>query len=518
LRCSAITPAGVSSGTIRSGCATAVQVILEPMPLRRVLSEWGISLGLACMVVAFAAGSGSEPWIKRTGHDARWVVLALVCAAALADAVRRLRLGRNLPSRGLLRFGALAGSFLALAAVSTAWSVSPRLTFERAGSLALLFALAAALASSTAGDLPARVRLFQGLAAGAIAVGILGLPVLAVDYDAAVENVQSWRYRGFTENPNTIAILAGATLPIIVSLAIRSRSRRRQLTWLAGGLLMLGSIIASESRGGLLAACAGTLVVTAIGVEGRRQRIAAMAALLAVFAGGLALRQVASAPGPSFSSEVAAAPSSPPAANPKGQGKGAKTGRTEPKPRGPIVVLQTKTQELPSEQDEIGHPQLSKAATTTVASGRLAAWKGALELIGDRPIVGYGFGTEQNVFIDRWYFFQGGTAENSYLGLLLQIGVIGLALIAAIGCALAVGAFRALRFVEGDERILVVAGLGVLVAAAAIMLIQSYLYSVGNVATATVWISLFALGSVALEPAPRPAQRQLPATVQEAAA
>jgi hypothetical protein len=64
----------------------------------------------------------------------------------------------------------------------------------------------------------------------------------------------------------------------------------------------------------------------------------------------------------------------------------------------------------------------------------------------------------------------------------------------------------------------VVAGLGVLVAAAAIMLIQSYLYSVGNVATATVWISLFALGSVALEPAPRPAQRQLPATVQEAAA
>jgi hypothetical protein len=511
LRCSAITPAGVSSGTIRSGCATAVQVILEPMPLRRVLSEWGIPLGLACMVVAFAAGSASEPWIKRTGHDARWVVLALVCAAALADAVRRLRLTRNLPSRGLLRFGALAGSFLALAAVSTAWSVSPRLTFERAGSLAVLFALAAALASSTAGDLPARVRLFQGLAAGAIAVGILGLPVLVVDYDAAVENVQSWRYRGFTENPNTIAILAGAALPILVSLAIRSRSRRRQLTWLAGGLLMLGSIIASESRGGLLAACAGTLVVTALGVEGRRQRIAAITALLAVFAGGMALRQVASAPGPSFSSQVAAAPTSPPAANPKGRG-------AAPKPRGPIVVLNTKTQELPSEQDEIGHPQLSKAATTTVASGRLAAWKGALELIGDRPILGYGFGTEQNVFVDRWYFFQGGTAENSYLGLLLQIGVIGLALIAAIGCALAVGAFRALRFVEGDERILVVAGLGVLVAAAAIMLIQSYLYSVGNVATATVWISLFALGTVALEPAPRPVEKQLPATMQEAAA
>jgi O-antigen ligase len=480
------------------------------MPLRRVLSEWGIPLGLACMVVAFAAGSGSEPWAKRAGHDARWVVLALVCAAALTDAVWRLRLIRSLPSRGLLRFAVLAGSFLALAVVSTAWSVSPRLTFERAGSLGILFVLAAALASATAADVRARMRLFQGLGAGTIVVGVAGLFVLGVDYDAAVENVTSWRYRGFTENPNTIGILAGAGLPILVALAIMSRSRRRQVAWLVGGLLMLASIIASESRGGLLAACAGTLVVAVLGVKGRRQRVAAVAALLAAFAGGTALRQVVQPPGPSFSSEVAPAPTlvTRPSHAP-----------VRPTPgRKPILVLHTKTEALPNQQDEIGHPRLSKSATTTLASGRLAAWKGALELIRDRPIVGYGFGTEQNVFVDRWYFFQGGTTENSYLGLLLQLGGIGLALIAAIGCALAAGAVRALRFVKGDERILVVAGLGVLVAAAAIMLIQSYLYSVGNVVTATVWISLFVLGAVALGPAPSPAEAQLPATMEEAAA
>jgi hypothetical protein len=316
-----------------------------------------------------------------------------------------------------------------------------------------------------------------------------------------------------------------------VALAIMSRSRRRQAAWLAGGLLMLASLIASESRGGLLAACAGTLVVALLGVQGTRHRIAAATALLAVFAGGIALRHVAQPPAPSFSSEVVAAPTSatgpsPTPANPKGRSGGnGKT--TKPKPvrtrhkapgPKPILVLHTKTQELPAEQDEIGHPQLSKAATTTLASGRVAAWKGALELIGDRPILGYGFGTEQNVFIDRWYFFQGGTAENSYLGLLLQIGAVGLALIAAIGGALAVGGFKALRLVDGDERVLVIAGLGVLVSAASIMLIQSYLYSVGNVVTATVWISLFALGAVALEPAPRRAETQLPATMQEAAA
>ena len=92
-----------------------------------------------------------------------------------------------------------------------------------------------------------------------------------------------------------------------------------------------------------------------------------------------------------------------------------------------------RTAQLPQEQDEIGHPALSKAATTTVASGRIAAWEGALEQIGDRPILGYGFGTEQKVFIDRWYYFQGGSAENSYLGLLMQLGAVGLALVLAMG-------------------------------------------------------------------------------------
>ena len=177
------------------------------------------------------------------------------------------------------------------------------------------------------------------------------------------------------------------------------------------------------------------------------------------------------------------------------------------------MVPAVKTAELPQEQDEIGHPSLSKQATTTAASGRLAAWEGALEQIGDRPILGYGFGTEQRVFIDRWYYFQGGTTENSYLGLLMQVGAVGLALVLALGCALLIGGIRALRSVSDDERILVVAGLGVVLAAAMIALIQSYLYSVGNIATTTVWVSMFVLSPVAL--APRAARARIRATAPE---
>ena len=514
------------------------------MSLRRALHDWAIPFGLALMVIAFAAGSSSEPWAKSRGLDARWVVLALLCAAALLDAGLRFRRTRRLPSIGLMRFGALAGAFLVVSVVSTAWSVTPRLTFERAGSLGILFLLCAALALSSEGDRRSRVRLFEGLAAGAVAVGILGIGVLLLDYDAAVQRgTGAWRYRGFTENPNTIAILAGAALPVLVGLAVIARTRRRQIAWLAGAVLMLASALAAESRGGLLAACTGTVVVAAFGVEGRGRRLAAVTALLAAFAGGIVLREAAGPPPPAFSSHVAAPTAPPPVSTPATNGTAStstpgkassksrpgKTGagpssrkhgkgqtgsgghRAKPVPKGPppIVRLQTKTKELPGEQDEIGHPALSKEATTTLASGRLAAWKGALDLIADRPLLGYGFGTEQKVFVDRWYFFQGGTPENSYLGLLLQLGIVGLVSIAAIGCALAVGGVRAVRSLSGDERTLVVIELGVLVAAAGIMLIQSYLYSVGNIATATIWIALFVLGPVALQPRPARAARRV---------
>jgi hypothetical protein len=477
------------------------------MPLRRIISDWAIPVGLACMVVAFAAGSGSEPWFKRVGLDARWIVLVIVCAAALLDAAYRISRTRVLPSRGLRRFGAVTGSFLALAIISTAWSVTPRLTFERAGSLAIVFLLGAALAASTTSDVAARARLFEGLAVGAVTVGVLGLFVLVFDYNTAVlREAGAWRYRGFTENPNTIAILAAAALPLNLGFALRATSRRGQAAWLAGGLLLVGSIIASESRGGLLAACAGTLLVSALGVEGLRQRVAAITAVALVFAGGIALREAVQPPPTPFSSRVAPAPT-PPVQGPTAP-------KANPKPRH-IAPAVGKTSELPREEDEIGSPALSKQATTTLASGRLAAWKGALELIGDRPILGYGFGTEQKVFVDRWYYFQGGTAENSYLGLLLQLGTVGLAFILALGCALVAGGLKAVRLMRGDERLLVLMELGVLVGAAAIMLIQSYLYSVGNVATATVWISLFALAPIALEP--RPAARRIRVTAPEEA-
>jgi O-antigen ligase len=100
--------------------------------------------------------------------------------------------------------------------------------------------------------------------------------------------------------------------------------------------------------------------------------------------------------------------------------------------------------------------------------------------------------------VDRWYYFQGGTAENSYLGLLLQLGVLGTALVVGMGIVLVVAAAKRLRRTPASTRGDLAAELGVLVAAGVLMMVQSYLYSVGNVASATAWIAMFMLGSSVL--------------------
>src|SRR3954454_1510526 len=352
------------------------------MALRRALAEWGIPFGVACMVIAFAAGSSAYPHLKHYALDIRWIVLLTLCAAAVFDAFRRLWPTRSLPPRGVLAFSALAGAFLAVAVVSTAWSVAPRLTFERAGTVGILFLLGAALATSTANDTAARVRLFQGLGAGAVVVGLLGVGVLVFDYDAS--GVQAgaaspWRYRGFTENPNTIAILAGASLPILAALSLRASSGRRQAAWFACSLVLVGSIVASESRGGLLAAFAGTLVVTVFGVRGLRRQLVAVTALVPVFGAGFSMRQPVHPPPPTFASQIAPPHPLPPV-QPTGNRKPPKTkpqtGTTKPKPTkpkpgahqqppkpAPLVRPKVRTALLPQEQDEIGHPALSKQAT-----------------------------------------------------------------------------------------------------------------------------------------------------------
>jgi O-Antigen ligase len=392
--------------------------------------DWLVAAMLAVTVFAFAAGSSIQYEVLLHARTYRWVCLFVLLGLAVVYAVATS--GRTrMPST----FLALGAGLVVLALASAAWSVDAWLTVRRAGSFVVLFTIAAALLFAA----PAGVRrLLNGLLAGAVAVGIAGLGMLAFDYDAAVQPASSQspaRFQGFEQNPDTAALLFALAVPIAVYLLLTAR------TWLARAaaasalLLFLGSITASGSRGPMVAGLAGTLVVVLTTARGRRARLVLAAAAVAVFGACLGISRIP---------DAKPAPAS--------------------KPGTPVI-----------------------RRTLFTSSGRRAAWSGAFHEAEKRPVAGYGFGTEARVFVDRYADFESDLAENSYIGAGLQLGVVGLALLLSVAAA-ALGPFA-----RAPSAGIEAACAGAAAAALVIAATQSYLFSVGNIGTLTAWVSLFLL-------------------------
>jgi len=429
---------------------------------------------VAAAVFAFACGSSSVPSVTRVGHSLRWAALGVLLAAAALAQLQR----RSLPPIRAATVAATA--FVALGLVSAAWSVQPRISFERAVSLGLLFAVCILLAERRRPE-----RLLDGVLAGAVAVALAGLVVLAAAHDRAVQPATYQgpaRYQGFGQDPNTAALLLAVALPIAVwALLDARRPAGRALAGSALGLL-LGTIVASGSRGGLFAAGVGSLVVIAARAGRSRATLVGAVAVVVLVLAGVGIQSLPKA--------TSLAPPAPAAA-------AASAATAKPKPKPPQPRYRNADRDYPLDAD-IGQPlpgggQPNVTRSFFGSSGRLDAWEGALHDAVRRPVAGHGFGTERDVFTDRYYRFVGGLPENSYLGLAIQLGIAGLLALAALVAVIARSALPALR---GPRRGVVAAGLGVLAAGLAIGVVQSYLYSVGNLAAAALWIPAFVVAAV----------------------
>ena len=424
-------------------------------------------------VFAFACGSSSVAAVASTGRPLRWAVLLALLGTSAAWALER-RAER--PAAALLVIVA-AAVFVAVALLSVAWSVAPRTTAGRALSIGVLFATALLIAFAASGRRAAIERVLAGLVAGAAAVALGGLVVLAVAHRTAVSpatNDLPARFQGLGENPNTAALLFALALPPAFGFALRGRSRPAAagFGW-AAAVLFAGSIAASGSRGAVIAAAAGCLVVAAMVSRRSASRAVAIVTVLVV-AGACAAIQTLPSPNRSATPAVAPTAASPPAAKP---------GYVDAEVNFPL-----------SGELGIPPPGASEQRTILTSSGRREAWGGAIRQAEQRPLTGYGFGTEGRVFIDRWSVFVGGLPENSYIGLALQLGVAGLVALGALVAALLAAGLRA-RGRDGAD--LAAAAAGVLTAGLVLGLVQSYLYSVGNVGTTTLWIAAFLLPAAA---------------------
>jgi len=453
-----------------------VQLLLRRLPLLPLTQ-----LAVAATVILVACGSSSSSTLVRLGSKGRWASLLLLFACSIALALTRRR--STLPARAVY---AISGALVVLAFLSASWSVDPKLTLERAATLALLVGSSALLGLALADDAVAVEGLFAALVLAAAAVCVAGLAVLVVHANDAVQwpfPGSSLRFKGMGENPDTVAMLFAVTLPLALHFAFSRRGAARAAAAVAV-LVFWASIAASGSRGALLAGGVGI----GAGVLSRRSRLDARCAaagvvvLLALVTGKIdELAMSAIGQGPAAFATNSTPPQPPPSTT--GQASGAS----------PPQLSVSRTVSLPTLQDEIGNPAIRVTRDLTTGSGRLAAWKGALKQAERRPLLGYGFGTEERVFIDRYYVFKGSRPENSYLGWLLQLGVAGLMLFLGLGVALAGVLWRA-RTAEGT---LMFVGAAAVLAGSVLALVQSYVYSVGNVATASVWICVFASGGLA---------------------
>lgn len=428
---------------------------------------------VATLVFALAAASSNVYLLNiPVGRIARWVLLGILCALALLYAATSTRWR---PRLGLP--AALGGAIAVLAFASILWSPDPRLTLGRTVTLLALLVTAVALAYGTEGRPEAVGQILLAILVAVLAVAVGGLVDLAVRPNLAYipATTQSpLRYSGLGANPNTMAMILALGIPIAVWAAAEAGARWTKAVALGALLLFDGSIVAAASRGALLAALLGVAVLIPALVRTRRARVVLAAIAISVFALDVAVMEL---PQP------------------------ARTNPVLNKRFGGYVPLGPKdAQAVRPLESEIGFPNPGARPfrrSLFVTSGRLPAWIGASRQIAQRPLLGYGFGTEQRVFVDRFYLFYSSLVENSYLGTALQLGLVGLGLLVALLAAIARLGVQALRRADEAGRRVAGACAGVATCGVVVAATQSYLTSVGSPTAAPFWVCAFLLAGLA---------------------
>jgi hypothetical protein len=228
--------------------------------MRWTKTELALAAIIPATVFAFAMGSSSVTSAVTLGTRLRWAMLFLLAGVAVVYGWSNRR---HVPRALAMAAGGLA----AVAFLSTTWSVMPRITAERALTLAVLLTAAAFVSAGTRGSRRRTELVLTSLVVGPTAVALAGVLLLVFDHRLAVQGAgprQPARLQGFGQNPNTVSMLLALVLPIAIWGIVVARTTPRRAVWFADAALLYGSVVASGSRGAMLASAAGTIVFVAV--------------------------------------------------------------------------------------------------------------------------------------------------------------------------------------------------------------------------------------------------------------
>jgi len=440
---------------------------------RRTTLDRAAAATLFLTVVAASAGSSVEPGVVAFAKPGRWALLVVLGAVALVRALAFCSEWRLRPW-----VAATLSAYCALTIVSAAWSIHPRLTLERGLTVSLGVVVAATLAGSASLSPVTARRFVDALLAAVSAVAAAGFILWLVDASSAVQSASveyPARFQGFEQNPNTGSMLLAVGMPLAFDRVITARTASARAGFAALLFVFVAEISASGSRGALAAGFLALLLV-AVAWPGSRSRRAGLAlavvAVLAVASWTMTIPHALTA--------TSAAPQALPTVSP-----------SRPIDAEKVIPL----------AGEIGGPWWTHTSgtlhrTLVSSSTRLRAWRGGIAQGLGRPIAGYGFGTGESAFANRYYGFHSDLPENSYIGVFLQVGLVGLALFLASVAVCLVPGLRACFRGGGEPERRLPATIGGATAALLLGMSQSYFHAAGSIAFMALWVTLL-LSSVA---------------------
>lgn len=313
--------------------------------------------------------------------------------------------------------------------VTALWAPDPATTLLQSAAIGLLFLVAVGLTIRWQTHDPSRdLASLYCVAAGSVAAGLVAY---VAGMDIAVLGVG---VRGIHPNPNMLGAVAALALPLGIALAVQRRSRL--LTVVA--LLPLAALALSLSRTSQVAAVLALIVVG----WSLRHRLPTLRI------GGPAL--------------VAAA-----------------VAVTAIWVFGPPAVVD----DVADGFEFVG--ELERANPTEYTTFRIPRWGAALDAVRDAPVAGYGYRTGTLDLIDRFEHAIPGLAthnlHNGYVQALVEVGVVGLALL------LAPIVYALTRHARPSPA--TAAARGMLAAGLTVQLGESFLVGAGTLFSFVFWIA-----------------------------